>query len=409
MMPAVLKKALITFKHSSVHSSSAYNINSHKFKVPTPCKTLCPSILEFPESFTLYHHVENDISSFSLLSLCTEFDKHKFHPFNVEVNFGCTDLTNFCFLQNEMSDSYAVYFSSEDCPHIAPIKTLTTLLKQQTITSFLFVPCAHNILLDYFASDHTLPKIARGSTDPLTVLKGSHPLKLFQLYHSYDNMKSLVLQSSAKQKLSDLCVKLFHTRPTRVLTFKINTFEVLSQNKIKTIIFSFLKSLPISPDMLTLLQLQTRVIFSGHPKIESIFTNHIAWCKKWMLVPFSCACSQMASILNVSLSISNPHISVLGPMTSSKFDRVLHSNMNNVCIHSRNSFWHLSVPFMTKHTPSHGILWIPYRMQFMRRANTFLRIKPLTVFIPLFQPLIHHLNLFCRLFHNLTNILIPSL
>ena len=83
-----------------------------------------------------------------------------------------------------MSDSYAIYFSSDNCTHIAPIKTLTTLLKQLTITSFLFVPCAHdhNILLDYFASDHTLPKIARGSTDPLTVLKGSYPLKLFQLY-----------------------------------------------------------------------------------------------------------------------------------------------------------------------------------------------------------------------------------
>ena len=63
-----------------------------------------------------------------------------------------------------------------------PELPLTALLKQQSITSFLFVPCAHNILLDYFASDHTLPKIARGSTDPLTVLKGSHPLKLFQLY-----------------------------------------------------------------------------------------------------------------------------------------------------------------------------------------------------------------------------------
>jgi len=126
-----------------------------------------------------------------------------------------------------MSDSYAIYFSSEDCTHIAPIKTLTTLFKQQTISSFLFVPCAHDILLDYFASDHTLPKIAKGSIDPLTVLKGSHPLKLFQLYQSCTKMKSLILQLSAKHKLSDLCARLFHTRPTRVLSFKINTFDVL--------------------------------------------------------------------------------------------------------------------------------------------------------------------------------------
>ena len=152
-----------------------------------------------------------------------------------------------------MSDSYAFYFSSNDCTHIAPIKTLTTLLKQLTITSFLFVPCAHNILLDYFASDHTLPKIARGSTDPLTVLKGSHPLKLFQLYQT--------------------CVLGYFTLDQfEFFSFNINTFGVLSHNKIKTIIFSFLKSLPISPD------------------IGSIFTHHIAWCKKWVLTPFPCAC-----------------------------------------------------------------------------------------------------------------------
>ena len=79
-------------------------------------------------------------------------------------------------VENEMSDSYAIYFSSEDCTHIAPIKTLTTLLKQQII--FFLLLClshGHYILLDYFASDHTLPKIAKGSIDPLTVLKGSHP------------------------------------------------------------------------------------------------------------------------------------------------------------------------------------------------------------------------------------------
>ena len=124
-----------------------------------------------------------------------------------------------------MSDSYAIYFSSEDCTHIAPIKTLTTLLKQQII--FFLLLClshGHHILLDYFASDHTLPKIAKGSIDPL---KGSHPLKLFQLYQSCAKMKSLILQLSAKQKLSDLCARLFHTHPTRVLSFKINTIDVL--------------------------------------------------------------------------------------------------------------------------------------------------------------------------------------
>jgi len=94
----------------------------------------------------------------------------------------------------------------------------------------------------------------------------------------------------------------------------------------------------ISPHMLTLLQLQTIVIFTGHPKIGSVFTNHIVWCKKWSLALFPCACSQMAPLLNILLSIKNPHISVLGPLTSSKFDDVLHSNLNNVCVPNIKSF-----------------------------------------------------------------------
>ena len=207
-----------------------------------------------------------------------------------------------------MSDSYAIYFSSEDCTHIAPIKTLTTLLKQQII--FFLLLClshGHHILLDYFASDHTLPKIAKGSIDPLTVLKGSHPLKLFQLYQSCAKMKSLILQLSAKQKLSDLCARLFHTCPTRVLSFKINTFDVLLMSfriikqKRYIYIYTYIYT-PISPDMLTLLKLQTIVIFTGHPKIGRVFTNHIAWLKRWFFGLFPSAHSQMAPLLNISLS-----------------------------------------------------------------------------------------------------------
>ena len=114
-----------------------------------------------------------------------------------------------------------------------------------------------------------------------------------------------------------------------------------------------------------------------------------------MLAPFPCACSQMASNLNISLSISNPHISVLGPMTSSKFDRVLHSNMNNVCVPNIKSFpelflasfcafydqaYFFSQKFMD---PIPDAIYAPSKRIFKNKA--------LTVFIPLFQPLIHQL------------------
>ena len=90
--------------------------------------------------------------------------------------------------------------------------------------------------------------------------------------------------------------------------------------------------------MHTLLQLQTRVIFSGHPKISTIFTNHITWCKKWSLKPFPCACHKIAPLLSIMLSVDNPHISVLGPNTTSSFDRVLHCNMNNTAVPNIRSF-----------------------------------------------------------------------
>ena len=82
--------------------------------------------------------------------------------------------------------------------------------------------------------------------------------------------------------------------------------------------------------MLTLLQLKTKVIFTGHPKISQIFTNHIMWCKKWSLKPFACHCHKASLLLNINLSKNNPHVSTLGHTTSAKFDRVLHSNMKNV-------------------------------------------------------------------------------
>ena len=172
----------------------------------------------------------------------------------------------------------------------------------------------------------------------MTVLKGCHPLELFKLYQRCDELTSPLLRASAKQKLSDLCYKFFNIRPFKCLNFKIACFEVLSKNKLKILLYSFLKTCPVSPDMLTLLQLKTKVIFTGHPKISQIFTNHIMWCKKWSLKPFACHCHKASLLLNINLSKNNPHVSTLGHTTSSKFDRVLHSNMKNVAVPNIRSF-----------------------------------------------------------------------
>ena len=64
-----------------------------------------------------------------------------------------------------MSASYAIYFTSDGSTLKITIQQLVALIKQQQIASFLFIPCTHDILLDFFASEHTLPRIARGSID----------------------------------------------------------------------------------------------------------------------------------------------------------------------------------------------------------------------------------------------------
>ena len=129
---------------------------------------------------------------------------------------------------------------------------------------------------------------------------------------------------------------MFHVRPTKVLNFTIKLNKVKLRNKIKTLLFSFLKTLPISANMLLLLQSQTRVIFKSHPKLSVLFCNHISWCKKWTEKPFPCFCSSLFSTLN--LSPQNGHISVLGHETSSIHDVVLHANLNNVCSPNVKSF-----------------------------------------------------------------------
>ena len=163
----------------------------------------------------------------------------------------------------------------------------------------------------------------------MTALHNCHPYELFKLYNQCPHVSSPLLQSLAKQKISDLCFQLFLVRPTKVLHFTIKLNEVLSRNKIKTLLFSFLKTLPISTNMLLLLQSQTRVIFKSHPKLSVLFCNHISWCKKWTEKPFPCFCSSLFSTLN--LSPQNGHISILGHETSSIHDVVLHANLNNVC------------------------------------------------------------------------------
>ena len=359
-IPDILKTAVITFKATNSRCLATYNINSPIFKTPS---TLCVEYKKrkssqqsstFSTSFTQYYDPDRNLTTVNLLALVSEYsDKLTFKPFFVIVNFGQHDVTNFCFLQNEMPDSSAFGPDADNGSLVQlTITQLITRLKDQSIQHFLFLPAAPHILLDYHATSVILPSIAKGSVSPIALLKSCHPYRLFKLYKQCYKMQSPLLQSLAKQKLSDLCFKFFKIRPTKVILFSIKLNEILSRNKIKTILFSFLKTLPISQELLLLLQSQTKVTFRSHPKAGSIFCNHISWCKKWSEKPFPCKCSSLSPLLGLDTSCK--HISTLGHLTSSIFDSVLHSNLNNVCSPNVKSFPEEFLnSFMTYY---HGIL-----------------------------------------------------
>jgi len=197
-----------------------------------------------------------------------------FKPFFVSVVFGEHDATNFCFLQNEMptSSAFGPDEDNESLIHLT-ITQLVTCLKNKSITNFLFLPAAPHILLEYHAHSVILPSIAKGLTAPISLLQNCHPFHLFKVYKLCYKMQSPLLQSLSKQKFSDLCYKFFHIRPTKIILFSIKLNEALSRNKIKTILFSFLKTLPISHELLLLLQSQTKVTFKSHPKISPFFVT----------------------------------------------------------------------------------------------------------------------------------------
>ena len=299
-IPPALKPALISFKQTHPTCEASYNINSACFKKPTSlAKHTTSSTSSFPSSFTQYHDPDRKLTAINLLSLITDFShKFIFKPFHVDVTYGETDLTNFSFIQTEMEKSYA-FGSTYDDGNIVylSVDKLISHLKSNTISSFLFVPFAPNVLLKFHTSSVVLPAIAKGNLSAMTVLNNCHPYELFNLYNQCGRMSSLLLQSLAKQKLSDLCFQLFHSRPTKTIPFIIKVNEALSQNKVKTVLFSFLKTLPISINMLLLLQMQTKVVFKSHPKTAVLFCNHIAWCRKWSEKPFTCNCASLFPIL----------------------------------------------------------------------------------------------------------------
>ena len=140
---------------------------------------------------------------------------------------------------------------------------LISHLKRKSISHFLFLPAAPHILLQYHATSTILPSIAKGSISAISLLQKCHPYQLFKLYNQCYKMTTPLLQSLAKQKLSDLCHKFFNIRPTKKILFKfyIQLNDILPCTKLKQFYFLFLKP---SQSLKTL-------SCSFNPKLESHF------------------------------------------------------------------------------------------------------------------------------------------
>ena len=339
-IPDILKSAVIDFKSSNPKSLASYNINSSTFKVPQVLHKHAKKqkLSSLSVSYTQYFDPDRNLTAINLLSLISEYqNKLTFKPFFVLVTFGDHDVTNFCFLQHDMPESSAFGpdITGENLIQLN-IFQLVSRLKRKSISHFLFLPAAPHILLQYHATSTILPSIAKGSISAISLLQKCHPYQLFKLYNQCYKMTTPLLQSLAKQKLSDLCHKFFNIRPTKKILFCIQLNDILSCNKIKTVLFYFLKTLPISQDLVLLLQSQTRISFRSHPKISSLLCNHITWCKKWTEKRFPCNCSALIPLLGLNKNVD--HISILGHDTTSVYDNVLHSNINNVCSPNIKSF-----------------------------------------------------------------------
>ena len=199
-IPPVLKSAVISFKKSHPVVLNSYNINSPTFRVPKFLTKEKISHIPFPTSYTLYHDPDRNLTTINLLSLISDYSqKSIFKPFNVQVTHGEADVTNFSFIQNEMSDSYAFGPSSKDdnITYLSVVD-LVSCLKSKSILNFLFMPAAPHILLRYHASSVTLPAIARGSLSAISPLHNSHPYELFQLYNQYRHMSLTSIYCKAK-------------------------------------------------------------------------------------------------------------------------------------------------------------------------------------------------------------------
>ena len=151
----MLKPALISFKQSHPACNALYNINSTSFKMPRSlAKDTRSDTSSFPSSFTQYHEPDHNLTTLNLLSLISDFShKFIFKPFHVDVRYGDVDLTNFFFIQYELKKSYAFGPTSEDGNIVyLSVDKFISHLKKKTISSFLYIPFAPHILLQFHTS-----------------------------------------------------------------------------------------------------------------------------------------------------------------------------------------------------------------------------------------------------------------
>ena len=139
------------------------------------------------------------------------------------------------------SHIYHLENHTEVIPWREVIKYLTTcnMLETKSISHFYFLPAAPHILLQYCMTSTILHSIEKGSISVILLLHNCYAYHLFNLYNQCYKMTTSLLQSLAKQQLSDLCHKFFNICPTKKIPFHLQLNNILSHNKTKQFYFCF--------------------------------------------------------------------------------------------------------------------------------------------------------------------------
>jgi GIY-YIG catalytic domain len=180
-----------------------------KKKIKPTCKS---TPVQFsPSTFLkkphLFHHKNTSATNLLALIQTSDSPSLPYKPIFIKISYGLSDCSDWNTLKLIFNSSSILTFSPS--LQVLTIHDLHNFIQLQLISSFLLLPkgTITNSLNHPFVIEKILPKIAKGSLKPSSILKHVHLLHIFNLYSACQLMTQKHLISSSRQKISDYCQK----------------------------------------------------------------------------------------------------------------------------------------------------------------------------------------------------------